>query len=105
MPLKACLYLYSSDIRYRFSNFTAARVKPFGDNWDGIRASITAVFGLVRDFGYNDSSLTYKNTLLPEVYWVIIRAPPRVLIPRPAVMVSGRPQARPPQSRRSSCAP
>ena len=66
MPLKACLYLYSSDIRYRFSNFTAARVKPFGDNWDGIRASITAVFDLVRDFGYNDSSLTSKNTLLQK---------------------------------------
>jgi hypothetical protein len=29
----------------------------------------------------------------------------RVLIPPPAVMASGRPQARPPQSRRSSCAP
>jgi hypothetical protein len=27
------------------------------------------------------------------------------LFERPAVMASGRPQARPPQSRRSSCAP
>lgn len=68
--LKACLYLYSSDIRYRVSNFTAARVKPFEDNWDAIRASIAAVFDLVRDFGYNDNSLASKNTLLPLVYWV-----------------------------------
>ena len=68
--LKACLYLYSSDIRYRVINFTATRVKPFEENWDAIRASIVAVFELVRDFGYNDASLTSKNTLLPVVYWV-----------------------------------
>lgn len=68
--LKSCLYLYSSDIRYRVANFTAAQVKPFEDNWDAIRNSIEAVFDLVRDFGYTDSSLRSKNTLLPIVYWV-----------------------------------
>jgi uncharacterized protein with ParB-like and HNH nuclease domain len=68
--LKACLYLYSADIRYSVSNFTAARVKPFEENWDAIRASIESVFDLARDFGYNDTSLTSKNTLLPIIYWV-----------------------------------
>ena len=68
--LKACLYLYSSDIRYRVSNFTAARVKPFEENWDAIRTSISVAFDLARGFGYSDSSLTSKNTLLPVVYWV-----------------------------------
>ena len=68
--LKACLYLYNSDIRYKVSNFTAAKVKPFEDNWDTIQASILAVFDLVRDFGYNGSSLTSKNALLPIIYWV-----------------------------------
>jgi Protein of unknown function DUF262 len=68
--LKTCLYLYSSDIRYRVSNFTAARVKPFEDNWDAIRASVLAVFTLIRDFGYSDKSLSSKNTLLPVIYWV-----------------------------------
>ena len=68
--LKTCLYLYSSDIRYRVSNFTAERVKPFEENWDAIRNSIASVFDLVRAFGYNDSSLTSKNTLLPVIYWV-----------------------------------
>ena len=67
--LKACLYLYSSDIRYRVSNFTAS-VKPFEDNWDAIRTSILTVFDLARDFAYNDRSLTSKNTLLPVIYWV-----------------------------------
>lgn len=68
--LKACLYLYSSDIRYRVSNFTASRVKPFEDNWEAIQTSIVAVFDLVRGFGYTDTSLTSKNTLLPIVFWV-----------------------------------
>jgi hypothetical protein len=68
--LKTCLYLYSSDIRYKASNFSNAQVKPFEDNWDGIHASILAVFDLVRGFGYNESSLTSKNALLPIVYWV-----------------------------------
>jgi hypothetical protein len=45
-------------------------VKPFEDNWDAIHASILAVFELVRDFGYNESSLTSKNALLPIIYWV-----------------------------------
>src|SRR5579883_55337 len=68
--LKACLYLYNSDIRYKVSNFKAASVKPFEDNWDAIRASILAVFELVRNFGYNQTSLTSKNALLPIIYWV-----------------------------------
>lgn len=70
LVLKGCLYLYSSDIRYKVSNFKAANVKPFEDNWEAIQASILAVFELVRDFGYNQSSLTSKNALLPIIYWV-----------------------------------
>jgi len=54
--LKACLYLYSSDIRYRVSNFTAARVKPFEDNWDAIRASIS-IPGIFRAFLWNGKYL------------------------------------------------
>jgi hypothetical protein len=68
--LKACLYLYNSDIRYKVSNFSAAQVKPFEDNWDAVQASILAVFDLVGDFGYDERSLTSKNALLPIVYWV-----------------------------------
>ncbi len=68
--LKACLYLYSADIKYKVSNFNAAQVKPFEDNWDAIRASIVGVFNLVKDFGYTETSLTSKNALLPILYWV-----------------------------------
>jgi hypothetical protein len=68
--LKACLYLYSPDIRYRVATLTASNVVRFEENWDAIRASIVAVFDLVRNFGYSDNSMTSKNTLLPIVYWV-----------------------------------
>jgi hypothetical protein len=68
--LKACLYLYNSDIRYKVSNFKAAHVKPFEDNWDAVHASILAVFDLVGNFGYDERSLTSKNALLPIIYWV-----------------------------------
>jgi Protein of unknown function DUF262 len=68
--LKSCLYLYSSDIRYKVSNFSAAQVQIFEDDWDSIQATILTVFDLVSDFGYNDTSLTSKNALLPIIYWV-----------------------------------
>jgi uncharacterized protein with ParB-like and HNH nuclease domain len=70
LVLKACLYLYSSDIRYKVSNFSAAQVKPFEDNWDAIASSILAVFQLIHDFGFNEKSLTSKNAVLPLIYWV-----------------------------------
>jgi hypothetical protein len=41
--LKACLYLYSSDIRYKVSNFAASQIKPFEENWDAIRSSMLAM--------------------------------------------------------------
>ncbi len=68
--LKACLYLYSGDIRNRISNFSASQVKRFEQHWDEIQASVLAVFELVRDFGFDDVSLTSNNALLPIVYWV-----------------------------------
>ena len=70
LVLKSCLYLYSSDIRYKVTNFSAAQVKLFEDNWDAIAESILAVFNLIRDFGFEESSLTSKNALLPIIYWV-----------------------------------
>lgn len=70
LVLKACLYLYNTDIRYRVSNFSAAQVKPFEDNWEAIAQSLLAVFQLVHDFGFDEKSLTSKNALLPLIYWV-----------------------------------
>jgi hypothetical protein len=70
LVLKTCLYLYSSDIRYRVANFSAGQVQPFEQNWEGIRASIVATFDLVRAIGYNESALLSKNATLPITYWI-----------------------------------
>lgn len=70
LVMKACLYLYSSDIRYKVSNFSAEQVRPYEENWDAIRASIVALFRLVGDFGYDESTLASKNALLPILYWI-----------------------------------
>jgi hypothetical protein len=68
--LKACLYLYNSDIRYNVLNFTADRVRVFEENWNKIQQTLLSVFDLIRDFGYTESYLTSKNALLPIIYWV-----------------------------------
>lgn len=68
--LKCCLYLYSSDIRYKVSNFSAAQVKPFEENWDSIAQSVLTVFSFVHDLGFNEKTLTSHNALLPMIYWV-----------------------------------
>jgi hypothetical protein len=68
--LKTCLFLYSSDIRYKVSNFTPERVRPFEENWDAIHRSIHTTFDLIKDFGHTEISLTSKNALLPIIYWI-----------------------------------
>ena len=68
--LKTCLYLYSADIRYKVSNFTPDRVRPFEENWDAIHQSIHCAFDLIKDFGYTEISITSKNALLPIIYWI-----------------------------------
>jgi len=70
LVLKACLYLYSADIRYRISNFSVSHVTLFETHWDEIQSSILSVFNCVKDFGFDDVSLTSNNALLPIVYWV-----------------------------------
>ncbi|MGB7284231.1 MAG: hypothetical protein WBE13_18345, partial [Candidatus Acidiferrum sp.] len=70
LVLKACLYLYSADIRYRLSNFSAQQAGLIEQHWDGIKESMLCVFDMVRDFGYNETSLISKNALLPIVYWL-----------------------------------
>lgn len=70
LVLKCCLYLYSSDIRYKVSNFSAVQVKPFEKNWDSIERSVLSVFSFVRDLGFNEKTLTSHNALLPMIYWV-----------------------------------
>ena len=82
--LKACLYLYSPDIRYRVANLSKAQVKGFERNWEMIKESVLATFDLVKVFGFDGVSLTSHNALLPITYWIHHKKLSAVLVNRVA---------------------
>jgi uncharacterized protein with ParB-like and HNH nuclease domain len=70
---KAYLYLYSRDIRFKATNFSADNAHNFEKDWEKIRDAILATFELVRDFGYDEFTLTSKNVVVPVIYYVYHR--------------------------------
>jgi len=67
---KTYLYLYSSDIRFKVTNFTTENAENFEEDWENIRDAIQKTFELVRSFGYNDFTLTSKNAVIPIIYYL-----------------------------------
>jgi uncharacterized protein with ParB-like and HNH nuclease domain len=70
---KTYLYLYSTDIRFKVTNFSKDNAHNFEDDWDDIRDAILATFELIRSFGYNDFTLTSKNAVIPIIYYLYHR--------------------------------
>jgi len=70
---KAYLYLCSRDIRFKATNFSADKAHNFEKDWEKIRDAILATFELVRDFGYNEFTLTSKNVVIPVIYYLYHR--------------------------------
>lgn len=68
--LKAFLLLYSSDIRFKVTNFSKDNAKNFEKEWEKICLTIHRTFDLIKDFGFVESTLTSKNALLPIVYYL-----------------------------------
>jgi len=68
--LKSYLYLYSEDIRYKVSNFSATASGNFESRWEDLRTSILMLFRLARRFGFTDHTLSSHNALLPILYYV-----------------------------------
>lgn len=71
--LKTFLYLHSSDIRFKITNFSKENVVKFEGNWKNIRDAILSVFDLVKSFGFSDLTLTSKNALIPIVFYIYHR--------------------------------
>jgi uncharacterized protein with ParB-like and HNH nuclease domain len=67
---KSYLYLYSSDIRFKVTNFSAENAHNFEQDWDNIRDAIHATFELIRSFGYVDYTLASKNAVIPILYYM-----------------------------------
>lgn len=70
---KTYLYLYSTDIRFKVTNFSAENAHNFEQDWEKIRDAIVATFELIRSFGYNDFTLTSKNAVIPIIYYLYHR--------------------------------
>ena len=68
--LKAFLYLYSKDIKFKVANFSKQNAEEFESEWESIRNCILTTFDLVINFGFNDYTLTSKNALLPIIYYL-----------------------------------
>ena len=67
------LYLFSTDIQFKVTNFTAENAHNFERDWDGIRDAIERTFDLIDSFGFNDYTLVSKNAVIPIVYYLYHR--------------------------------
>ncbi len=68
--LKSYLYLHSKDIKFRVTNFSKKNAQNFEAEWEKIRNTILETFNLLRSFGFNDITLTSKNSVLPIIYYL-----------------------------------
>jgi uncharacterized protein with ParB-like and HNH nuclease domain len=70
---KSYLYLFSSDIRFKVTNFTKENAHNFEQDWENIRDAIRVTFELIRSFGYLDYTLASKNAAIPILYYLYHR--------------------------------
>jgi len=70
---KTYLYLFSRDIRFKATNFSADNAHNFEKDWEKIRDAIQATFELIRSFGYEEYTLTSKNVVIPVIYYLYHR--------------------------------
>lgn len=68
--LKAMLYLYHNDVRFRIQSFTNEFIGKIENNWEKIRDSIIALFDLMHNYGLNYRTLTSYNATLPILYYI-----------------------------------
>lgn len=72
--LKCCLVLFKDNIKFQVANFDANIVCQFDENWERIRKCIEVTFELLKKWGFNDSSLRAKNSVIPIVFYVYNKA-------------------------------
>ena len=70
---KTYLYLHSSDIKFKVTNFSKENAHNFEEEWESIRDAILSAFRLVKTFGYTDFTLTSKNAVIPIIYYIYHR--------------------------------
>jgi uncharacterized protein with ParB-like and HNH nuclease domain len=71
--LKAFLYLYHRDVRFRVVSFNNNFITTIEQNWKNIRNAIISLFELLKTFGLNHYTLTSNNATLPVLYYIYHR--------------------------------
>lgn len=68
--LKAFLYLYHKDVRFRITSFKNNFIENIENNWEAIRNAILSLFEVIKTFGLTDYTLTTNNATLPILYYI-----------------------------------
>ncbi len=68
--LKAFLYLYHKDVRFRITSFKNNFIENIENNWEAIRNAILSLFDVIKTFGLTDYTLTTNNATLPILYYI-----------------------------------
>lgn len=71
--LKAFLYLYKTDVRFRIKSFDNEFIELVEEKWESIRDCIDELFELLKNYGLDRSSLTSNNATLPLLYYLYHR--------------------------------
>jgi uncharacterized protein with ParB-like and HNH nuclease domain len=68
--LKAFLYLYHKDVRFRVVSFNNKFIEKIENDWANIRNSIISHFELLKTFGLTNHSLPSYYATLPILYYI-----------------------------------
>ena len=71
--LKAFLYLYKTDVRFKIKSFDNEFIDLVEEKWESIRDCIDELFELLKNYGLDRSSLTSNNATLPVLYYLYHR--------------------------------
>ncbi|HEX5001542.1 MAG TPA: DUF262 domain-containing protein [Bacteroidia bacterium] len=70
--LKSCLVLGDfNDVKFKVDNFTKTNMLKIESLWNNITQSVYTAVKLVSNFGFNRSTLTSANTLIPIAYYLM----------------------------------
>lgn len=71
--LKAFLYLFHSDVKFRIGSFDNDFIGKVEKNWSDIRDAILEMFSLLRYYGLNGQTLTSNYATLPILHYMYKR--------------------------------
>lgn len=71
--LKACLALFSTDVRFKMANLNSSVVDKLEKNWERASKAIVAAFDFLADHGFSELNLRAKVPVVPIVQYVYVR--------------------------------